>query len=177
MKVQWKLPDGAQVRKLLDQYKYVLIAIAAGVILLLWPSGESREEPSSVGGPAAAGETFDLAELEEKLAKTLSQIEGAGKVTVTLTLKSGMEQVLASDRSTSVSERGSSVEEETVRISSGSGQGQSVVLLTQRWPTFQGALVVCEGGDDAAIRLLMTQAVSSLTGIGSDRITVCKGGG
>lgn len=177
MKVQWKLPDGEQARKLLSQYKYVLIAIAAGLVLLLWPSGGSKEEPSSVGGPAAAGETFDLAELEEKLAKTLSQIEGAGKVTVTLTLKSGMEQVLASDRSTSVSERGSSVEEETVLINSGSGQGQSVVLLTQRWPTFQGALVVCEGGDDAAIRLLMTQAVSSLTGIGSDRITVCKGGG
>lgn len=175
MKVQWKLPDGAQVRKLLNQYKYVLIAIVAGLILLLWPTGESREELPAAAGPAAVGETFDLAELEEKLAETLSQIEGAGKVTVTLTLKSGMEQVLASDRSTSVSERGSSVEEETVLISGGSGQGQNVVLLTQRWPTFQGALVVCEGGDDAAIRLLMTQAVSSLTGLGADRITVCRG--
>lgn len=175
MKVQWKLPDRTQVRKLLDQYKYVLIAIAAGVVLLLWPSGESRDELPTAESTAAAGETFDLAELEEKLAETLSQIDGAGKVTVTLTLKSGMEQVLASDRSTSVSERGSSVEEETVLINGGSGRGQSVVLLTQRWPTFQGALVVCEGGDDAAIRLLMTQAVSSLTGIGSDRITVCKG--
>lgn len=177
MKVQWKLPDGAQVRKLLDRYKYVLIAIAAGLVLLLWPSGEDRGAPAPAGGAPAAGEAFDLAELEEKLAQTLSQIEGAGKVTVTLTLKSGMEQVLASDRSTSVSERGSSVEEETVLVNSGSGQGQSVVVLTRRWPTFQGALVVCEGGDNAAVRLMITQAVSSLTGIGSDRITVCKGGG
>ena len=175
MKVQWKPPDGAQMRKLLNQYKYVLIAIAAGLVLLLWPSGGGQEEPLPNSGPVAVGETFDLAELEKRLSQTMSQIEGAGDVTVTLTLKSGMEQVLASDRSTSVTERGSSVEEETVLISSGSGQGQSVVLLTQRWPTFQGALVVCEGGDDATIRLLMTQAVSSLTGIGADRITVCKG--
>ena len=66
------------------------------------------------------------------------------------------------------------MEEETVIVNSGSGQ--EAVLLTRRYPTFQGALVVCEGGDDAEIRLLMTRAVSALTGIGADRITVCKGG-
>ena len=192
MKFQWKLPGGAKVWKLLDQYKYVLIAIAVGIVLLLWPSGEGGQgPPADTAEEIHAIETIlhcgcrflatvhagCLEELEKKLAQTLSQVEGAGKVTVTLTLKSGMEQVLASDRSTSVTERGSSVEEETVIINAGTGQGQSAVLLTQRYPTFQGALVVCEGGDDAGIRLLMTQAVSSLTGIGSDRITVCKGGG
>ena len=57
-----------------------------------------------------------------------------------------------------------------------SGSGQEAVLLMQRYPTFQGALVVCEGGDNAEIRLLMARAVSALTGIGTDRITVCKGG-
>ena len=96
-------------------------------------------------------------------------------MTVTLSVKNGMEQVLASDRTTSVTERGSSVEEETVLVNSGGSQ--EAVLLTQRYPTFQGALVVCQGGDDAEIRLTLTQAVSALTGLGADRITVCKGGG
>lgn len=171
MKFQWKPPEGA-VWKLLDQYKYVLIVIAAGIILLLWPTGE-REPYTETGSTADVREIFDLNALEEKLSQTLSKVEGAGKVTVTLTVKSGMEQVLASDRITSVSERGSSVEEETVLVNSGGGQ--ETVLLTQRYPTFQGALVVCEGGDDAEIRLLLTQAVSALTGLGADRITVCKG--
>ena len=94
---------------------------------------------------------------------------------MTLSVKNGMEQVLASDRTTSVTERGSSVEEETVLVNSGGSQ--EAVLLTQRYPTFQGALVVCQGGDDAEIRLTLTQAVSALTGLGADRITVCKGGG
>ena len=172
MKFQWKLPEGA-VWKALDRYKYVLIVIAAGIILLLWPTGE-REQSAETGSSADVRETFDLDALEEKLSKTLSKVEGAGEVTVTLTVKSGMEQVLASDRITSVSERGSSVEEETVLVNS--GKGQETVLLTQRYPTFQGALVVCEGGDNAEIRLLLTQAVSALTGLGTDRITVCKGG-
>ena len=172
MKFQWKLPEGA-IWKALDRYKYVLIVIAAGIVLLLWPTGE-REQNAGTDSAADVRETFDLEALEEKLSRTLSKVEGAGEVTVTLTVKSGMEQVLASDRVTSVSERGSSVEEETVLVNTGSGQ--DTVLLTQKYPTFQGALVVCEGGDNAEIRLLLTQAVSSLTGLGADRITVCKGG-
>ena len=172
MKFQWKLPEGA-VWKALDRYKYVLIVIAAGIVLLLWPTGE-RKQSAGTDGSAGAWESFDLDALEKKLSRTLSMVEGAGEVTVTLTVKSDMEQVLASDRTTSVSERGSSVEEETVLVNTGSGQ--DTVLLTRKYPTFQGALVVCEGGDDAAVRLLLTQAVSSLTGLGADRITVCKGG-
>ena len=172
MKFQWKPPEGA-VWKALDQYKYVLIVIAAGIILLLWPTGE-QERNEGTDSTVDVRETFDLEALEEKLSRTLSKVEGAGEVTVTLTVKSGMEQVLASDRATSVSERGSSVEEETVLISTGGGQ--ETVLITQKYPTFQGALVVCEGGDSAEIRLLLTQAVSALTGLGTDRITVCKGG-
>ena len=172
MKFQWKLPEGA-VWKALDKYKYVLIIIVVGVVLLLWPTGE-REQNAGRDGSAGVWETFDLEALEKKLSRTLSMVDGAGEVTVTLTVKSGMEQVLASDRTTSVSERGSSVEEETVLINTGGGQ--ETVLLTRKYPTFQGALVVCEGGDDAAIRLLLTQALSALTGLGADRITVCKGG-
>lgn len=175
MKLQWRPPNAAKLWKLLDQYKYVLIVIAVGIVLLLWPSGEKKKSPKAeLDAQSAQEEPFDLAALEEKLSQTLSKVEGAGKVSVTLTVKSGMEQVLASDRSTSVTDRGSSVEEETVLVDSGSGQ--EAVLLMQRYPTFQGALVVCEGGDNAEIRLLMARAVSALTGIGTDRITVCKGG-
>ena len=172
MKFQWKPPEGA-VWKALDQYKYVLIVIIAGIILLLWPTG-SRKQTAGTDGAPEVWEAFDLDALEEKLSKTLSRVEGAGEVTVTLTVKSDMEQVLASDRSSSASERGNSVEEETVLVNS--GNGQETVVLTRKYPTFQGALVVCEGGDNAEVRLLLTRAVSALTGLGADRITVCKRG-
>ena len=171
MKLQWKPQPGA-VGKLLNQYKYVLLVIAAGILLLLWPSGDGKQKPDT-GVQTGTREDFDLEALEEKLSRTLSQVEGAGQVTVTLTVKRDMERVLASDRTTSVTDRGSSVEEETVLT--GSGGSQEAVLLSRRYPTFQGALVVCQGGDDPAIRLLMTQAVSALTGLGADRVTVCKG--
>ena len=172
MKSQWKLPEVERLWKLLDKYKYVLLVLAAGLILLLWPSGErEKPAPESAGGGA---EEFDLAALEEKLSQVLSQVEGAGKVTVALTVRSGTERVPLTDRSTSSRERESQVEEKTVVVNTGSGQ-QAVVRL-ERAPVFQGAVVVCPGGDQAEVRLLLTQAVSSLTGLGADRITVCKGG-
>ena len=173
MKLQWKPQPGA-VGKLLNQYKDVLRVIAAGILLLLWPTGDGEQKPDT-GAQVETREDFDLEALEEKLSRTLSQVEGAGQVTVTLTVKRGMEQVLASDRTTSVTDRGSSVAEETVLV--GSGGSQEAVLLSRNYPTFQGALVVCQGGDSAEIRLLLTQAVSSLTGLGADRVTVCKGTG
>lgn len=173
MRFQWKKPEAEQVWKLLEKYKYVLIILAAGLILLLWPTGE-KEKPAENADPSAP-EEFDLAALEEKLSQTLSQVEGAGKVTVALTVKSGMEQVPVTDRSTSVTERGNSLEEKTVVINTGSGQ--EAVVRVQRYPQFQGAVVVCQGGDRADVRLLLTQAVSALTGLGADRITVCKGNG
>ena len=172
MRLQWRPPEAEQLWKLLDKYKYVLLLLAVGLALLLWPAGE--EKAAEDGGLSAAPEEFDLEALEEKLSRTLSRIEGAGKVTVALTVRSGMEQVPLTDRSTSVGERGNSVEEKTVIISTGSGQ--EAVVRVQRGPVFQGAVVVSEGGDQAEVKLLLTQAVAALTGLGADRITVCKGG-
>ena len=42
------------------------------------------------------------------------------------------------------------------------------------YPTYRGALVVCQGGDRADVRLTVTEAVASLTGLSADRITVAK---
>ena len=48
----------------------------------------------------------------------------------------------------------------------------SVDPMTQRC---SGALVVCEGAGSAAVRLQLTQAVSALTGLSSDKIAIVKG--
>ena len=63
----------------------------------------------------------------------------------------------------------------TVVISRGSGS-EETVALQEIAPQYQGALVVCPGGGDPAVRLQLSEAVSALTGLGADRITICKGG-
>ncbi|MFR4414339.1 MAG: hypothetical protein ACLT4C_03190 [Butyricicoccus sp.] len=41
-------------------------------------------------------------------------------------------------------------------------------------PVFRGAVVLCDGADDASVRLSVTQAVSTVCGIGADKVTVLK---
>jgi len=41
-------------------------------------------------------------------------------------------------------------------------------------PTYRGALVVCQGGGQADVKLAVTEAVAVLTGLPADRITVAK---
>ena len=55
-----------------------------------------------------------------------------------------------------------------------SGGEDTVVVTRQQYPTYRGALVVCQGGDQADVRLAVTEAVAALTGLSSDRVTVAK---
>ena len=41
-------------------------------------------------------------------------------------------------------------------------------------PKYLGALIVCQGADDPSVRLAVSQAVASVTGISTDRISVLK---
>ena len=153
---------------LAGRYQYVLLVLAAGALLLLLPSG-GREE-AEPAGTAAEAEPFDLEGFEEKLAETLSQVQGAGKTRVVLSLDSGSRTVLAQDVERQEGGGASTV----VTVGRGSGS-QEVVPLQTVAPSFRGALVVCPGGGDPQVRLRLVEAVSALTGLGSDRISVCQG--
>jgi stage III sporulation protein AG len=169
--VNWKWPEAAQIWKgALRKYQYVLLVIAAGVVLLLLPSG-GRDSPEAP--PAQVeGTSFDLDAFEEKLEAVLSQVEGAGKTKVVLTLDGGSRQVLARNQDRE-GDGGSS--NTVVTVGKGSG-AQDVVPLQTVAPQFRGALVVCPGGGNAQVRLKLMEAVSALTGLGADRISVCQGG-
>lgn len=173
MKLNWKLPGTEKLNQFLRQYKYVLLVIAVGILLLAWPAHQDDSDPAEASGLSGTEESFSVEGLEARLGQVLSRIEGAGEVSVMLTVQSGMERVLATDTSARQEEERRELEEQTVIIST--DDGEEAVLVTQRYPTFQGALIVCSGGEDPEVRLALTRAVAALTGLGSDRITVCKG--
>lgn len=174
MKWNIKMPAPEQWRKWLGQYKLILLLVLAGVVLLAWPTRDSEDQVESQDGATATEEeAFSLSQLEQRLAQAISRIQGAGEATVLLSLDQGVERVLATD---TVEEQGedSSTREQTTVVYSGE-EGEDVAVVTQYYPSFRGALVVCPGGEDPQVQLAVTQAVSALTGLGSDRITVCAG--
>lgn len=158
---------GEKLKGWLRKYKLALLVLALGVLLLAWPTGGEKPTPAS---EVARLSSFDPGEVERKLERVLGKIDGAGEVTVALTVSDGVQRRYAVDET----RKGEEEQTQTVIISTGSGT-QEAVSVGERWPDFQGAVVVCQGGGDPEVRLLVTQAVCALTGLGADRVTVCRG--
>lgn len=153
----------------------IAIVVVLGVILLLLPSGGNETEENNTPPTAPEEAAYTESDLEQRIASALSEIEGAGKVTVVLSLHSDGEVYLATDRDYSEKSDGGSREqsEEAVIVNSGSST-QSPVIVKREYPEYRGALVVSEGADNPTVKLAITQAVTSLTGLSSDRVTVVK---
>lgn len=65
--------------------------------------------------------------------------------------------------------------EETLAAFDGAGKLRLMLTVEPGTEHWEGAVIVCEGGGSAAVRLELTQAVSALTGLPSDKIAVVKG--
>ena len=158
------------VRKLWNRYKFVVLVVLMGAGLLLWPDGSGT-------GAAAAEQAAPQRDLEAEMAEVLSAMSGVGQAKVLLTLDSDGQRQLAQD--TELAYRGDTAapedysrRSETVLVE-GSG-GDEAVVVQKQYPTYRGALVVCQGGDRAEVQLAVTEAVAALTGLSADRITVAK---
>lgn len=160
----------------LGQYKYVILTAALGVFLLLLPSG--GEKTADIAGTPSAAERFDRAALQSEMEEILSSLDGVGHLKLMLTVDGGSAYELARDEAQTQKRSGENTGERTQKSETvvlGSGASAEVVVTRSRFPAFIGALVVCEGGDRAEVRLRVTQAVAALTGLSTERITVVKG--
>ena len=155
--------------QVLKKYKFVALILLVGIVLMLLPTSDGKEERDRENG----GESYSLSQTEQRLESLLRNMQGVGQVNVMLTLKSGSALELAKDSSTSVRDSETKRESDIVTVSRGSGS-EEVVVTQERYPVYQGAGVVCEGGGNSAVRLAVIEAVSVLTGLGSDKITVVQ---
>lgn len=148
----------------IGRYKYVLLIILVGVVLMSIPSpNPAQHEIKTESMPAEEP-------LSDRLEEILGKIEGVGKVQVLLTQAVGEETIYQQDEDRTAS---GDVRLETVIIADDS-RNQQGLIRTVTSPVYLGAIVVCQGGDSSAVRLSVVQAVAGVTGIGTDRIIVLK---
>lgn len=160
---------GKTVLEVLKRYKFVAMVLIAGLVLMMLPSGSDSRRTEQEKQEAS----YSLAQTERRLEEILKNMQGVGQVDVMLTLKSGTTLELAKDSSLSIRDTETKRESNVVTISGGGGS-EEVVITQQRYPTYQGAVVVCEGGSNSSVRLAVIEAVSVLTGLGSDRISIVQ---
>lgn len=157
-------------KDMVKKYKYVLLIIVIGLLLLVIPSPTQKTE--SVSMPVD-NTSSSIRETEERLSDILSKVTGAGKVTLMLTIAKGEETLYQTNDKTDKEENNSNIKQDTVTVTD--AQRNQNGLVKQVIPvTYQGALVICQGADDPTVRFAIVDAVSKLTGLGTNKISVLK---
>ena len=166
-----------RLQELLQKYRWAVLILTAGAALMLLTPKQEAPVPEPTEQSPAATEPDYCGETERRLARILSEIDGAGEVEVMLTLKSGPAKFYQTDVETRSGVSGDRTEaersEKTVLFSNGSAYNEPALVRTD-CPSFLGALIVAPGAEDPAVQYALIQAVSSLLGLGTDQITVVR---
>ena len=116
--------------------------------------------------------------IESKLKKVISNMEGAGDVSVMVTLASSLEIIYAestnekNNSSVSGSTTTSSTNSSTETIIVKNNGDNSPLVVKEILPQIRGVVVVCEGAKDVKTKMKIVQAVKALLEIPSDNIQV-----
>lgn len=143
--------------------QYGIIGVLLVVVLIiLFFSGNNKSVTIEESG--VVGEYVST--LENKLKNTLSKIDGVGEVDVVLTVKSGMEQVLAME--TVITETVNGVEKvETPILVNG-----KTVVLKEVYPKISGVLIVAKGAKSISVLNKIQSATVSLFDINVNQIEI-----
>lgn len=174
----------------------LIIIFCIGLVLLLIsdfynnigpkePAGENRNTAVNETAPAAGDPNAAyVRNLENQLSGILSKIADAGRVSVMITLKGGMEITPAKDESTAdrvtdeKDENGGTrtinektVSDKVVFVAEQGGQNKPLIIREKN-PEIRGVIVVAEGARDAKVKLRISEAVQTVLDIPAYRVTV-----
>ena len=162
-----------KIKKAAEKDKKLLARIAAclliGIILLSFGGeGGKKDEGQETAPQAPINYHEEEAALEEKLSGILSQINGAGEVAVAVTLAEGTEAIYATNSDSSVSADKTERNTELTEIA------DTPILVKERLPVVQGAVIAAEGAGSPLVRESLLNAATSLLGIRSSQVAVVE---
>ena len=108
-----------------------------------------------------------IVDLENKLSKTLSKVDGAGKVEVVISVESGLETVLAMKTTTTENNGYKEIVETPIIVN-----GKTVVLM-EKYPKVTGVLIVCES-NNLMVKSKIIQATISLLDVDKEQVEILK---
>lgn len=122
-------------------------------------------------------------DIETQLTSILSSIQGAGKISVMVTLETGIEIITASDtnKSNTITEEDDgqggkrriaedNISETTVTITENGNT--KPIILKKNYPSIKGVIVVSQGAVIPEIKRDLSEAVQTVLGIPANRVKV-----
>ena len=164
------------------QYLAVLLVVA--IILAIYFSSldtggaKKTDDKAEAGAPA---ETISSdTEMEDRLKRVLSKVDGVGDVDVIINYESTAERVPAFSEDRQVSKSDSQVTSsettsEKSDIATVQGNGASEALIVkENQPEVRGVIVVAQGAEDISVRMNLLNAVTTLLNVSADKVEILK---
>lgn len=154
----------------------VLLIGFVGVLMLVFVRSDSEiktsAEKSETATTAITYSTYDIEKIfEKKLTEIISQVNGAGKTSAVVSVASSGEYVYAKNTKKENDKDSTSEDSEIVIYESQNGADEGLVISIKS-PDVIGVAIVCEGGESSVVKAEITKLVTSLFGIGADRVYV-----
>ena len=186
---------GAKLREKLtalfggNRSRILLFVGIAGMALIFLSTvltpGTSGQRDLPAGSGTLTSEQY-AEQLENRLADIVGSVEGVGRCEVMVTTENGVEYVYAVEENQNVNQTNSyegdevrrltqqqNTEQKYIVVDTGSGRKEAL-LKTERQPTIQGVVVVCEGAGSMIVQQRVTEVVTTALGIPYNKVCVTK---
>lgn len=178
----WKLVE--KIKKI-KHFEIILVILLALIILVIWFwDWGSDASASSNDSLLNTSDKDDYASmLETKLSSILSEINGAGSVSVMVTLDGSTELILAytkdenKNSTENTTSSGTTSKTETINTSTSpiiinSSGSSTPLVLSEILPSIKGVVVLAEGANDIKVKLDILKAVQALLGVTSSQVEI-----
>lgn len=154
----------------ISKYKYVWVVLLVGFVLMSIPEKNTKISNKELAELDAVIEEVTLA---DQLEEILGKIQGAGRVRVMLAVAQGERIIYQTDSTYAQNDKHTDTRTQTVLVTD-SQRNETGLVHQKNPPIYQGAIVLAEGADNPVIKLAIVEAVSNVTGVGADKISVLK---
>jgi len=149
----------------------IIILAALGIILLIVGSNIGQSGSSSEISEVASVDKY-ISEQEKKIATLCEKVNGVYNVSVAISVEGGYEYIYACDSDEKIGDSISEYEYNHVIL--GSGNSESMVIVSQNPPKISGIAIVCRGGGDPEIQRNLILLISAAYNIGSNKIYIAE---
>ena len=153
--------------EIIKKNKYVILILIVGILFMVVPTSQKKDPQIQLT------QNEPERSISDEISEAISLIEGVGKAQVVLTIRAGEQTIYQVDEETIIDGEGSDSNIKTVLVTNGD-RAESGLIQQTIPPQYLGAMVICQGADSPSIRLAVTEAVSKLTGLKSNEISVLK---
>lgn len=171
MEIPEKLANLKKDKKIMTAAAVLCLCGLLLVLLSSLTSGVKKDVPDNVEFSTESGQEYCCA-TEQRLQSFLRNIDGAGEVRVFLKVGGEQRYVYATEGRKSSSDNKTEEEEKYVLI--GGSSGKNALIETIDAPEIEGAVILCSGGNDPAVRERIYKSAAAALGISTSKIYVAK---